>query len=101
MAAASVFLPQRATAPKPLGGCAFDSRRLFYSRVKNGEIRQRTPAHRPGAFEGQAALVNLHAIDGGFSEWRKLFFDPLIKAGAPPHTNERPTIEEFSAGDAD
>ena len=45
--------------------------------------------------------TRVHAIDGGFSEWRKLFFDPLIKAGAPPHTNEGRTIEEFSAGDAD
>ena len=33
---------------------------------------------------GKTALVDLRALDGGYSEWKIYHWEPLIQAGLPP-----------------
>ena len=70
----------------PVENRVFDSRSLFNERVKRGQVRQRRSGQEMGAREdlGKTALVDLRALDGGYSEWKIYHWEPLIQAGLPP-----------------
>jgi hypothetical protein len=72
----------------PVESRVFDPRRLYDSRVMRGKVVQRAPDVPPGKRldGGKTAVVDLTAADGGFAEWRKHYWDPLIEAGVPPET---------------
>ena len=67
----------------PIEERVFDSHLLYKERVQRGQVKQRYAPTAPGATEGAAALVDLTASDGGYSEWRRHHWEPLI-AGAVP-----------------
>lgn len=70
----------------PIETRVFDSERLFHQRVRRGYIKQRQPHQKPGAREsaGKIVLVDLHASDGGFAEWRNYHWEPMVEGGVPP-----------------
>ena len=80
---------------EPLEMRTFDSRGLFREKVKRGQIMQRA-AHLPsGSRNGPTALVDLRAHDGGYSEWRRFTWEPLIQAGGPPTQKPPPRFRLF------
>ena len=62
------------------------AKQLFRERVKRGQVMQRRASVPAGTREdgGKTALVDLSALDGGYSEWRDYFWIPQIQAGVPP-----------------
>ena len=88
--------PDDEQAAVPLEERVFNSRRLFAEKVKRGQVRQRPLGVARGTRTGggKVALTDLAAADGGFAEWTRHHWEPLIAAGLPV----RPTAPPPSRG---
>lgn len=80
------------SSSQPIESRVFESRRLFFEKVRRGQIKQRGARDAKGKREanGKVALVDLKALDGGYSEWYEHFWEPAIHAGLPPNAARNP-----------